>query len=388
MPAQSERSRVSAVILAAGMSKRMGQVKQLLSLGEATLLSRVLETARNSQVDECIVVLGFEAEAIRGKVSLDNARVVINAAYAEGMSSSLRAGLANVNPQSEAALVMLADQPLVRPSTIDRLIDEYKKSKPQVAIPMYRGFRGNPVLLDRSVFADAMAIEGDIGCRAIFGSRVKNILKVSVDDAGILIDADSPEEFERLSRACAEIKNDPTALSENESVEDKQFEAAGDSPSAQPELLVVGREPVVRTLVTLAKQLHFTVTVVDPLGGIQDFPGADRIVHVLNLSSLPISRRTSVVVASRGRFDEDAIEEALATNTEYIALVSNKKRASEIRRNLESKGVSAERLASFRSPAGLQIGAVTPEEIALSILAEIVQHWHQQGASSEARQAG
>ena len=171
-------------------------------------------------------------------------------------------------------------------------------------------------------------------------------------------------------------------------MEDKQFEAAGDSPSAQPELLVVGREPVVRTLVTLAKQLHFTVTVVDPLGGIQDFPGADRIVHVLNLSSLPISRRTSVVVASRGRFDEDAIEEALATNTEYIALVSNKKRASEIRRNLESKGVSAERLASFRSPAGLQIGAVTPEEIALSILAEIVQHWHQQGASSEALQAG
>lgn len=366
----------------------MGQVKQLLSLGEATLLSRVLETARNSQVDECIVVLGFEAEAIRGKVSLDNAKVVVNAAYAEGMSSSLRAGLANVNPQSEAALVMLADQPLVKPSTIDRLIDEYKKSKPQVAIPMYRGFRGNPVLLDRSVFADAMAIEGDIGCRAIFGSRVKNILKVSVDDAGILIDADSPEEFERLSRACAENKNNPTALWENKSVENKQFEAAGDSPSAQPELLVVGREPVVRTLVTLAKQLHFTVTVVDPLGGIQDFPGADRIVHVLNLSSLPISRRTSVVVASRGRFDEDAIEQALATNTEYIALVSNKKRASEIRRNLESKGVFAGRLASFRSPAGLQIGAVTPEEIALSILAEIVQHWHQQGTSSEARQAG
>jgi xanthine dehydrogenase accessory factor len=95
-----------------------------------------------------------------------------------------------------------------------------------------------------------------------------------------------------------------------------------------------------------------------------------------------------VVVASRGRFDEDAIEQALITKTQYVALVSNKKRADEIRRNLEAKGTSAERLAALRSPAGLQIGANSPGEIALSILAEIVQQWRRQRDPSQELKTG
>lgn len=375
MATKTTQTRVSAIILAGGMSRRMGQAKQLLSLGGATLLGRVLQTVQSSQVDECIVVLGFAADAIREKIAFNDAKVIVNEAYSEGMSTSLRAGLTNVDSRAGAALVVLADQPFVKVATIDRLIDEYRKSNPQVAIPVHKGFRGNPVLLDRSVFTEAMAIEGDIGCRAIFGSGVKNILKVPVDDAGILIDADSPEEFERLSRACADDKDNPTLRLESTSVEDRPAEATRDGVPDQPELLVVGSEPVVRTLAGLAKQLRFAVTVVDPVAGVQDFPGADRVVHALNLPSLPINQRTFVVVASRGRFDEDAIEQALATDTQYIALVSNKKRAEEVRRKLQAKGLAADKL---RSPAGLQIGATTPEEIALSILAEIVQHWRQQ----------
>src|SRR5581483_12165346 len=106
MPAETKPIRVSAIVLAAGMSKRMGQVKQLLSLGEATLLSHVLETVRSSAVNECVVVLGFAAEAIRQQVALNDVKVVVNEAYAEGMSSSLRAGLANVDAESDAALVV------------------------------------------------------------------------------------------------------------------------------------------------------------------------------------------------------------------------------------------------------------------------------------------
>jgi molybdenum cofactor cytidylyltransferase len=378
MPPESDRTRVSAVVLAAGMSKRMGQIKQLLPLGETTLLGHVLAAVQSSQADECLLILGSAAEAIKEKVALNNVKVVVNEAYSEGMSTSLRAGLANVAPQADGALIILADQPFVKAATIDRLIEEYKKSRPQVAIPVHQGFRGNPVLLDRSVFAEAMGIQGDIGCRAIFGNRVKNVLKVPVDDAGILIDADSPEEFDRLSRAWAEDKNAPATLLESKSDQDRQIEVAVEAWPSQPDLLVVGSEPVLRILVKLAKELHFTITVVDPLAGARDFPDADKIVHRLNLPSLPISGGTFVVVASRGRFDEDAIEQALITKTQYIALVSNKKRADEIRRNLEAKGGSAERLAALRSPAGLQIGATTPGEIALSIVAEIVQHWRRQ----------
>src|ERR1700687_5161434 len=287
----TEPTRVSSIVLAAGASKRMGEVKQLLSLGDVTLLGRVLKAVWSSRIDECIVVLGFAAETIEKQLKLRDTRVVVNHAYSEGMSSSLRVGLANVHPQAEAALVVLADQPFVKVATIDQLIEEYKTTRPQVAIPVYRGFRGNPVLLDRSVFAEAMALQGDIGCRAIFGSGTKTILKVPVDDGGILIDADNPEEFERIRRAWDADSNDPDALLERKSVEDRQNEPSEDVIPAGPELIIVGREPAALALIKLAKQLQFTTTIVDPLADVREFPEADRIVNVLNLPSRQISEQ-------------------------------------------------------------------------------------------------
>jgi molybdenum cofactor cytidylyltransferase len=108
------RSQVSAVILAAGMSKRMGQVKQLLPLGETTLLGHVLAAVQRSQADECILILGSAAEAIKEKVALNNVKVVVNEAYSEGMSTSLRAGLANVTPKADAAWSYWRINPLLR----------------------------------------------------------------------------------------------------------------------------------------------------------------------------------------------------------------------------------------------------------------------------------
>jgi xanthine dehydrogenase accessory factor len=103
-----------------------------------------------------------------------------------------------------------------------------------------------------------------------------------------------------------------------------------------------------------------------------DLPEADRLLNSLDFSHLPPSSVRYVVVASRGKFDEEAVEQALQTNSSYVALVANKKRAQEIRRSLELRGESPERLAKVRAPAGLNIGAEGPEEIALSIMAEIV----------------
>jgi len=140
------------VILAAGMSSRMGSIKQLLPLGGRTLIENVLENLRESQVDEIVLVLGFSADMIREKIPLDGVKVIINEAYREGMGTSLRTGIAHVSPEASAALVVLADQPFVQPGTIDQLIRVYREQKPQIVIPVYQGFRGNPVLLDRSVF--------------------------------------------------------------------------------------------------------------------------------------------------------------------------------------------------------------------------------------------
>src|SRR5262245_9619753 len=188
-----ESSRVSAIVLAAGMSRRMGATKQLLRAGERTLLEHTLHTVRQSHADEIILVLALGEKRILVSIPTIGLKVVVNEAYQEGMGSSLRAGISMIDPQAQAALIMLADQPFVLPATLDQLIDHHQNFRPQIVIPIYKGFRGNPVLLDRSVFAEVASLKGDIGCRAIFGEHTENIARVAVDDPGILLDVDTRE---------------------------------------------------------------------------------------------------------------------------------------------------------------------------------------------------
>ena len=193
---------VAAIILAAGKSTRMGEAKQLLRLGESTVLGRTIENVRRSEVvDEIVLVLGASAEAIRRQLPaslLEGLKVVVNPAYEQGMASSLQAGLSALDPQIGATLIVLADQPFVRPQTLDQLAREYRRTPAPIVIPSYKGVRGNPVLLDRSVFAEVMALEGDTGCRAIFGNHTERTVKLEVEDEGILLDIDNQEDYERL----------------------------------------------------------------------------------------------------------------------------------------------------------------------------------------------
>ena len=356
------RSGVSAIVLAAGRSSRMGSLKQLLPFGGSTLIESVLKILRESQVDEIVLVLGFSADAIREKVPLDGVRVVINEAHQDGMGTSLRTGIAQVSPEADGALVVLADQPFVQTGTIDHLIRVYREQKPQIVIPVYQGFRGNPVLLDRSVFPELLGLSGDIGCRAIFGGHTENILKAPVDDIGVLLDIDTPVHFEKLQQAHA--RGDwGSALLES-------ADLAGREVNHEPQLIVVGQELVAQALIGLGRLMKFTVTVVDPFLTIGAAPGADRILRVLDFSRLPGEKY--VVIASRGRFDEEAIEQALDHGAAYVALVANRRRAQEVIATFRSRGATPEKLARLHAPAGIAIGAEGPEEIALSIMAEII----------------
>jgi molybdenum cofactor cytidylyltransferase len=363
-------ARIGAVILAAGMSSRMGETKQLIRLGENTLLEQVVEIVRSCRVDEIVLVLGHQAETIKKRVGIKNLKVVINESYQQGMGTSLRTGLAALSSGMNAALIVLADQPFVRAETLDRLIDQYEQSGAQIAIPIYKGFRGNPVLLGRSVFPEVMALTGDIGCRAIFGNHVEGIVKVLVDDIGILLDLDTKEDVEKL-REFRQGAADESVLVAAADLEGREISNPENSRQDR-ELVIVGSEPVGIALAKLAKILGFTVTVVDPFVKASDWASVDRSLNSLDFSLLPAAARRYVVVASRGRFDEEAVEQALQANSAYVALVANKKRAQEIRRSLESKGEPLEKLAKLHAPAGLNIGAESPEEIALSILGEIV----------------
>jgi molybdenum cofactor cytidylyltransferase len=190
-------SMISAIVLAAGQATRFGQCKQLLRVGETTILGRVLDNLRASKVDEIVLVLGAYAEEILRNVRIDAERVVMNPDFAQGMSTSIHAGLRALGESAEAALIVLGDQPFVAPQTIDLLIDEYRRTHAGAVVPTCEGVRGNPVIVDRSLFAEMLGIRGDAGLRAIF-ERVPALVKLPVDDRGVLMDIDTREDFNSL----------------------------------------------------------------------------------------------------------------------------------------------------------------------------------------------
>ena len=351
---------VAAIVLAAGTSSRMGSQKQLLRLGEKTLLEHTVANVRAAGIPEIVVVLGCGAAAIKQQILAKDINIVVNDQFESGLGTSLQCGIGALSKDAQAAIVALADQPLVKAKTILGIIRQYEEHKPQIVLPTYRGFRGNPVLLDRSIFPELAKLNGDTGCRALFGDHLENILTTPVDDIGILLDVDRKEDLALLREAPGNGEYS-IPLSEGSAID-----------PAKPELMIVGREALAVALAKFAKLLRFSVTVVDPLLKLADFPDADRILRVLDFSGLPASPRRAFVVASQGRFDEEAVEQAILSGSPYIALVSNKSRSQEVRRSLEFKGVGREKLDALHSPAGLSIGAETPQEIALSIIAQIV----------------
>jgi len=333
----------------------MGGIKALMPFGESTLLETVIANVRASLVNEIVIVLGSSSDEIRQKISFNQIKVVVNGNFRDGMGTSLRCGVGEVT--GDAALVVLADQPLVQTRTIDRLIREYWEKAPQIAIPVYRGFRGNPVLLDRSVFSEVQDLSGDIGCRAIFGGHSESILKVSVEDVGILLDIDTPQDLQKLrDRAARTIES---------------ADLSGRQVTDRPQLVIVGEEKIGKALASLAKVMNFWVTVIDPFLSAQESPGADQVLHSLDFSR--VSPDSFVVIASAGRFDEEAAEQALSIGARYVALVANKQRAREV---LTRVSRDPEKLSRIRSKPGIDIGAEGPEEIALSIMAEIIAERH------------
>jgi xanthine dehydrogenase accessory factor len=152
----------------------------------------------------------------------------------------------------------------------------------------------------------------------------------------------------------------------------------------KPHILIVGRSPVGRTLAKLAKTINYTVTVAAPGADHASYPDADHVVPDLNLAGLKITPRMFIVVSTQGDQDEDALEQALHTNASYVAFVASKTKAAKVIQFLEERGIEKARLGQVRAPAGLDIQARSQEEIAVSILAEIVQLSRNQPAEEKA----
>ncbi len=183
---------ISAIVLAAGQATRFGRCKQLVLVDGKALLDRVLDNLRASKIEDVVVVLGAHAEEIRGRISFDGVRVVVNNDFADGMSTSIQAGLRALPERAEAAMIVLADQPFVTPRTLDLLIDEYSRVRPKAIIPTYNNVRGNPAIVGRALFGEMMNLRGDTGARSIFGN---DVMTLPVDDRGVTMDIDTMEDL-------------------------------------------------------------------------------------------------------------------------------------------------------------------------------------------------
>jgi molybdenum cofactor cytidylyltransferase len=197
---------VAAIVLAAGEGRRMGSLKLALRLGTKTLLQHVTEAALAAPVQEVVVVLGHGAAELKGEVPGDKRlRTVYNPDYAQGQSASLRVGIESLSPQTEAALFLLGDQPLVRPESIAALIDTFRNCRTTLIQPLYRGVPGHPVLFARALFPELLQVTGDRGGRDVLIRHREDVAKVDLD-LEAPEDVDTKEDYLRLLKDRADFE--------------------------------------------------------------------------------------------------------------------------------------------------------------------------------------
>ena len=186
---------ISALVLAAGSSRRMGRPKLLLELGGQALIRRAVEQASASRADEVIVVVGPHRAEMARLLAGTPARLVDNPDHLSGMASSLRAGLRALGPEVEAVVVLLGDQPFQGAEVVDRLIAAYRASGQPIVVPLYAGRRGNPVLFDRAVFPELERQEGDQGGRDVIAADPSRVATVPFESDRLQQDLDTWDEY-------------------------------------------------------------------------------------------------------------------------------------------------------------------------------------------------
>lgn len=194
-PVAAEGRRVAAVVLAAGRSTRMGGPNKLLAeIGGKPLVRRAAEQALASRAKPVIVVTGHDRERVEAALAGLPVQLAHNSDFAEGLGTSLRAGIAAVPGDVDAAIICLGDMPQVDAALIDSLASAFDPEKGAlVVVPTIDGKRGNPVLWSRRFFPDLMAVQGDVGARNLIGNYVEAVVEVPVNGAAALIDVDTPD---------------------------------------------------------------------------------------------------------------------------------------------------------------------------------------------------
>jgi molybdenum cofactor cytidylyltransferase len=193
--AAQRQPRIGALILAAGQSRRMGEVNKLLiDIDGKPMVRHVAETILAAPVTPVVAVLGHERDRVRAAFAGLKLRAIYNPDYAAGISTSLKRGLAALPDDIDGVLVCLGDMPLVGPAEIERLIGAFNPTEGRaIIVPTARGKRGNPVLWAKRFFPEMQDIAGDVGARHLIGAYPEVVAEIEMAGEGVLLDIDTPE---------------------------------------------------------------------------------------------------------------------------------------------------------------------------------------------------
>ncbi|UCH23007.1 MAG: nucleotidyltransferase family protein [Deltaproteobacteria bacterium] len=192
----------AGIVLAAGMSTRLGRPKQLLILNGKYLLEWVLEACAASKLEKTFVVLGHQHKKIIQTLDLTirhpRIQVVVNSKYREGQSQSLRSGLLEAKDAFPSVMFLLGDQPMVDKKVINRLLNRFWEADKDICIPTHQGKRRNPVIFSKNWYDRLLNLKGDIGARKIIEANARYVLEVKVQNPLYFYDIDTEEDYKDL----------------------------------------------------------------------------------------------------------------------------------------------------------------------------------------------
>jgi molybdenum cofactor cytidylyltransferase len=193
---------ISAIVLAAGMSRRMGRPKLLLPFGDGLVIQHVARTVAAAGVDETIVVIGHQRAEMEAALASLPVRAIFNPNYAQGeMLSSIQAGLRAASPAATAALIVLGDQPEITAAVLGQIIATLRHPGERICLPVYGGRRGHPIGLPRRFWPEVLALGPDASLRDVIRRHQAEIVEIAIANGAVLADMDTPEDYARaLSR--------------------------------------------------------------------------------------------------------------------------------------------------------------------------------------------
>ncbi len=192
---------IEGILLAAGESRRMRYPKPLLKVGDETFVAHLAATMLEV-VEHLTVVVGAHSDRVRPAIPVDRRiKVVDNPDWVRGQLTSIKAGIHALPPDASAAILHLTDHPTVKVETFAAVLDAYRQSGKPIVIARHTGHRGHPVLFDRSMFPELLDAPEDQGARVVVNADASRVVYIDVDDPGILLDLDTPEELARAGFA-------------------------------------------------------------------------------------------------------------------------------------------------------------------------------------------